>query len=101
MTIETIEVIRMERPTKNNGYTSICELRESISRWLHIDPIDSELIDFIFSVYRSNKMPGDPVWGLIIDASGGGKTEMQLPKRAICPSMDYSVKKLTRGSDTR
>jgi hypothetical protein len=36
---------------------------------------DLDVIDFIFATFASNRMPGDPLWGLIVDASGGGKTE--------------------------
>jgi hypothetical protein len=51
-------------------------LREKISSWLHIDPEDLDLIDFVLAVDRSRLIPGDPLWAIIIDASGGGKTEL-------------------------
>jgi hypothetical protein len=54
---------------------SLDELRDSIATWLHIPPEDVEAIDFVLAVYVSNRIPGDPLWGLLIDASGGGKTE--------------------------
>jgi hypothetical protein len=55
---------------------TISDLRDNVSRWLHIEPEDRDLIDFTLAVYRSNVIDGDPLWGLIIDASGGGKTEL-------------------------
>jgi DNA-binding transcriptional ArsR family regulator len=54
---------------------SLNELRDLIATWLHIPPEDVEAIDFVLAVYVSNRIPGDPLWGLLIDASGGGKTE--------------------------
>lgn len=54
----------------------ISVLRGKICRWLHIAPEDQDLIDFTLAVARSNLLSGDPLWGLIIDASGGGKTEL-------------------------
>jgi hypothetical protein len=51
-------------------------LRKVIRGALHVPPEDEELIDFILAVYVSNQIPGDPLWGLIVDASGGGKTEL-------------------------
>jgi DNA-binding transcriptional ArsR family regulator len=61
----------VETPTS----LSLDELRDLIARWLHIPPEDAEGIDFVLAVYVSNRIPGDPLWGLLIDASGGGKTE--------------------------
>jgi hypothetical protein len=56
--------------------SSIGELREKLAKWLSIPPKDEELIDFCLAVYKSHQIPGDPLWGIIIDASGGGKTEL-------------------------
>lgn len=56
--------------------TPIETLRERITSLLHIPPEDRDVIDFILAVYVSNRMPGDPLWGMIVDASGGGKTEL-------------------------
>ena len=57
-------------------HTALEKLRNQINRWLHIAPEDSDLIDYVLAVYVSNEMPGDPLWGLVIDAPGGGKTEL-------------------------
>jgi len=34
------------------------------------------VVDFTLGVYKSHDIPGDPLWGIIIDASGAGKTEL-------------------------
>jgi hypothetical protein len=54
----------------------MAELRETLTRWLSIPAEDADLIDFALAVYISHRIPGDPLWGIIIDASGGGKTEL-------------------------
>ncbi len=51
-------------------------VRDQIAQWLHIPTEDRDVIDFILAVYVSNRIPGDPLWGMIVDASGGGKTEL-------------------------
>jgi hypothetical protein len=66
----------VEKSVSTSACPSIKELRDKISRWLHIAPEDQDLIDYALAVVRSNSMPDDPAWGLIIDASGGGKTEL-------------------------
>jgi len=58
------------------SYVSLANLRGRIAEWLHIPSEDLDAIDFILACYVSNRMPGDPVWGLLVDASGGGKTEL-------------------------
>ena len=65
----------------SNTPKTISELRLRIGRWLHLPEIDRDSIDFVLAVFKSNEMPGDPLWGLIIDASGGGKTEILRPLR--------------------
>jgi len=52
------------------------ELRATLTKWLSIPAEDADLIDFCLAVYISHRIPGDPLWGIIIDASGGGKTEL-------------------------
>jgi hypothetical protein len=59
-------------PTK----PTIEKLRRSLGLWLSIPPEDEELIDFCLAVFKSHEIPGDPLWGIIIDASGAGKTEL-------------------------
>lgn len=58
------------------GSPAIKLLRAEISSWLHIEPEDQHLIDFVLAVVRSRLIPGDPLWSMLIDAPGGGKTEL-------------------------
>jgi hypothetical protein len=68
-------------------------LRDIIAECLYIPPVDLDMIDFIFATYASNRMPGDPLWGAVVDASGGGKTELL---RSLRPQPDtYFLSKLT------
>jgi hypothetical protein len=71
-------------------------LRQKLSDWLFIPDVDKDMVDFILAAYRSNVIPGDPLWGQVIDASGGGKTEML---RALRTRKDaYFLSKLTEKS---
>lgn len=71
-------------------------LRNLISKWLHIPSEDHDLIDVSLAVYKSNEIPGDPLWLIIIDASGGGKTELL---RTLHNRHDaYFLSKLTENS---
>jgi hypothetical protein len=72
---------------------SIEELRTEIRKWLSIPDEDSDLIDFCLAVYVSQRIPGDPLWGMIVDASGGGKTELLRAFRDFPES--YFLSKLT------
>ncbi|MGH9575158.1 MAG: hypothetical protein ACRD40_16715, partial [Candidatus Acidiferrales bacterium] len=72
LNIPEIELLRAE-VTAPSG---IEELRTSLAKWLSIPNEDRDLIDFCLAVYKSHQIPGDPLWGIIIDASGGGKTEL-------------------------
>jgi hypothetical protein len=55
---------------------NIEKLRADLGRWLSIPAEDRDVIDFTLAVYKSHDIPGDPLWGIIIDASGAGKTEL-------------------------
>jgi hypothetical protein len=54
----------------------LCELRARLAKWLSIPVEDEEMVDFALAVYKSHEIPGDPLWAIIIDASGAGKTEL-------------------------
>src|SRR5262245_21579290 len=62
-------------PDERCRQSPISILRKKFSQYLYIPREDLDVIDFIFATFASNRMPGDPLWGLIVDASGGGKTE--------------------------
>jgi len=82
-----------EHPDELHGLEA---LRSQIAHWLHIPAEDQDGIDFILAVYVSNRFPGDPLWGLLVDASGGGKTELLRPLRRRPDA--YFVSKLTEKS---
>jgi hypothetical protein len=63
-------------PQKREFCPSIERLRSDLARWLSIPAEDQDLIDFALGVYKSHDIPGDPLWAIIIDASGAGKTEL-------------------------
>ena len=50
------------------------EARAVFRRWLHLP--DTGALDFVLGAVAANRLPGDPVWGLVISPPGGGKTEM-------------------------
>lgn len=68
----------------------------AIGEWLYIAPEDADIIDFVLAVYKSNDLKGDPLWGMIVDASGGGKTELLRALRDRPSS--YFLSKLTEKS---
>jgi DNA-binding transcriptional ArsR family regulator len=63
-------------PAPKRCSPGINELRGNLAKWLSLPVEDTDLIDFCLAVYKSNEIPGDPLWGIIIDASGAGKTEL-------------------------
>lgn len=74
----------------------ITQLRERIAKWLWIPPEDADIIDFCLAVYKSNELPSDPLWGMLIDASGSGKTELLRAFRDLGES--YFLSNLTEKS---
>jgi len=74
----------------------ITRLREQISKWLWIPDEDADIIDFCLAVYKSNELPGDPLWGMFIDASGSGKTELLRAFRPLPSS--YFLSNMTENS---
>ncbi|MGB7667362.1 MAG: hypothetical protein WBL66_08900, partial [Candidatus Acidiferrales bacterium] len=56
----------------NTSNPPILKLREAFQRHLSIPAEDLDVIDLVFAVLASHRIPGDPLWGMIIDASGGG-----------------------------
>jgi hypothetical protein len=71
------ELVLVSTTARNvGGILNLDQLRARLTRWLSIPDEDTELIDFCLSVYKSHEIPGDPLWGILIDASGGGKTEL-------------------------
>lgn len=74
----------------------IAGLREEIAHWLWIPAEDADIIDFCLAVFKSNELPGDPLWGMLIDASGSGKTELLRAFRNLPAA--YFLSKVTEKS---
>lgn len=43
-------------------------------KWLHLP--DHEVLDFMYGILLANRLPGDPLWGLMVGPSGATKTEL-------------------------
>lgn len=93
MDTETPPVATQAEEAISSTSVPIDDLRARITQWLHIPDEDAEIIDLILAVYASNRIPGDPLWGLVVDASGGGKTELLRSLRGR--SDTYFLSKLT------
>lgn len=64
-------------PTRSEiAPTGITSLRADLAKWLSMPAEDQDLVDVSLAVYKSHEIPGDPLWAIIIDASGAGKTEL-------------------------
>ncbi|MGC2255527.1 MAG: hypothetical protein WA563_13345, partial [Candidatus Acidiferrales bacterium] len=81
----------------NTSNPPILKLREAFQRHLSIPAEDLDVIDLVFAVLASHRIPGDPLWGMIIDASGGGKTEVLRSVRHLKDLVVF-VSKLTAKS---
>src|SRR5690242_11176366 len=47
---------------------------ELFARWLYLP--DPDVVLVVLAAVVANRLPGDPVWLLIVGPSGGGKTEV-------------------------
>jgi hypothetical protein len=47
---------------------------DAYKKWLHLP--DTLVLDFIFGAVIANRLPGDPLWGLLVGPSGATKTEL-------------------------
>jgi DNA-binding transcriptional ArsR family regulator len=56
-------------------------VKDVYRKWLHIE--DDGLIEVVLGTVAANLMDGDPVWLMVIDRSGGGKTEHIQPLAAL------------------
>jgi hypothetical protein len=57
------------------------QVKEAYGKWLHFE--DDGLIEIVLATVAANLMDGDPVWLMVIDRSGGGKTETIQPLAAL------------------
>ncbi|MGA9732115.1 MAG: hypothetical protein WBQ83_15635 [Candidatus Acidiferrales bacterium] len=52
-------------------------LHNRIAKWLVIPNEDRDVMEFALAVYKSHELPdADPIWGMIVGPSGGGKSEL-------------------------
>jgi len=52
-------------------------LFDRIRKWLHIPDVDEAVVEFALAAFVSHDLTGaDPLWCLIVGASGGGKSEL-------------------------
>src|SRR5688572_3771207 len=52
---------------------TLVDVVASFDRWLHLE--DSDLIYVVLATAVVCRLPGDPVWPIIVGASSSGKTE--------------------------
>jgi hypothetical protein len=56
---------------------NLIRLHGQFRKWLAIEDIDKDVIDFVLAVYISNRVQGtDPIWAMIVGPSSGGKSEL-------------------------
>lgn len=52
-------------------------LHHRIAKWLVVPDEDQDVVEFALAVYKSHELPdADPIWGMIVGPSGGGKSEL-------------------------
>jgi hypothetical protein len=52
-------------------------LHSQLAKWLVIPNEDRDVVEFSLAVYKSHELPNaDPIWGMIVGPSGGGKSEL-------------------------
>lgn len=71
-------------------------VHETYQKWLHIKNTDR--IDVVLAVALSRKMEGTPLWLILVDSSGGGKSEqiMALDDEGMTNSDELQVESTTK-----
>jgi len=72
--IETPEKAELKESLRRKQPKTITELHATYKHWLHIE--DTDLIDVALAASLDRKIPGDPVWLMIVAPSGGLKSEV-------------------------
>lgn len=67
------------------------EVKDTFQKWLHLDG-DLDVIDVVMAASIDRRVPGDPLWLLLISPSGGTKTEIV---RANTTKYAYTLDSLT------
>ena len=58
-------------------YGELTLLHDRMAKWLVIPKEDRDVVEFALAVYKSHELPdADPIWGMIVGPSGGGKSEL-------------------------
>jgi hypothetical protein len=65
------------RPDPPATPCTLDEVLVTFRRWLHLPDADALLV--VLAAAAANRMPGDPVWVLLVGPPGGGKTELLTP----------------------
>jgi hypothetical protein len=73
LTPEEIRRIFREKAREYSEPLTLDEVKARFKNWLYIE--DEGLLEVYLGAIAANLMPGDPVWLMIVGASGGGKTE--------------------------
>jgi hypothetical protein len=73
LTPEEIRRIFREKAREYSEPLTLDEAKAHFKKWLYIE--DEGLLEVYLGTIAANLMPGDPVWLMIVGASGGGKTE--------------------------
>lgn len=61
----------------HSAQTPLAEAVGAFARWLHLPQPDP--LYAVLGAYAANKLPGDPVWLMVVGATSGGKTELIQP----------------------
>lgn len=68
-----IQEIEKDMPAKRSPIDYV-QLEQAVSKWLLLK--DKDVLRILLATVIANKLSGDPVWLLIVCASGGSKTEL-------------------------
>jgi len=72
--IETPEKAKLKESFRRKQPKTITELHATYKHWLHIE--DTDLIDVTLATSLDRRIPGDPVWVMLVAPSGGLKSEV-------------------------
>jgi DNA-binding HxlR family transcriptional regulator len=64
-----------------NAATHLERLLSTFEKWLHLPDLSAVLLTL--ATIAANRLPGDPVWLMLIGPPGSGKTELLVPLTAL------------------
>ena len=62
---------------------TLSDVREAFQRWLYLTENDVDVIDIVLATVVANRLPGERLWLFIVEAPGGGKTEILRSLRGL------------------